>query len=201
MNANEILKTLSGEAVRITVETNTLKEATLTYPNFTSLEDGMDADTIKGQVMFFDGVNTMGRDKQQLVRILKVEVFNHEWIEKFVALDLEYEYNEYVIGYVVTDKATGRSVNFQFEQAQSNHPQPAIQLTWGCTGDETHEVFSQEELDEISEWLRSHEDVREAEEIYETAYYVDNGASIADESAKGFGVYLSDMQNIAEQAE
>ena len=83
--AKEILKTLSGETVRITVETNTLKEATLTYPEFISLEDDMDGDVIKGQVMFFDGVNTMGRTNQSLVKILKIEKFNHEWIVKFVA--------------------------------------------------------------------------------------------------------------------
>lgn len=83
--AKQILDSLEGDTVRITVETNTLKEATLTYPEFTSLEDDMNGDVIKGQVMFFDGVNTMGRTNQKLVRILKIEVFNHEWIEKFVA--------------------------------------------------------------------------------------------------------------------
>ena len=35
--------------------------------------------------MFFDGVNTMGRTNQKLVKNLKVEVFNHELLEKFVA--------------------------------------------------------------------------------------------------------------------
>ena len=82
---NEILASLKGEAVRLTIETNTLDNATLTYSDFSSLEDIMDGDVIKGQVMFFDGVNTMGRTNQKLVKILKIEVFNNEWIEKFVA--------------------------------------------------------------------------------------------------------------------
>lgn len=83
--AKPILESLEGEAVRLTVETNTLSKGTLTYSDFTSLEDAMDGDVIKGQVMFFDGVNTMGRTNQKLVRILKIEVFDHEWVEKFVA--------------------------------------------------------------------------------------------------------------------
>lgn len=85
---NEILASLKGEAVRLTIETNTLKEATLTYSDFSSLEDIMDGDVIKGQVMFFDGVNTMGRTNQKLVKILKIEVFNNEWIEKFASSKL-----------------------------------------------------------------------------------------------------------------
>lgn len=83
--AKEILKTLSGEAVRITVETNSLSEGTLTYGKFTSLEDDMNDDVFNGQVMFFDGVNKMGLTNQKLIKILKIEVFNYEWIEKFVA--------------------------------------------------------------------------------------------------------------------
>ena len=77
----EILKKLAGKTVRLTVKTNTLESAILTYPEFTSLEDDMDGDTIKGQVMFFDGENIMGRTKQKLIEVLKIEVFDHEWKE------------------------------------------------------------------------------------------------------------------------
>ena len=77
----EILKNLVGQSVRLTVKTNTLESGTLTYPEFTSLEDDLDGDIIKGQVMFFDGANTMGRTKQRLIEILKIEVFDHEWKE------------------------------------------------------------------------------------------------------------------------
>ena len=77
----EILKNLVGQSVRLTVKTDTLESGTLTYSEFTSLEDDLDGDIIKGQVMFFDGVNTMGRTKQKLIEILKIEVFNHEWKE------------------------------------------------------------------------------------------------------------------------
>lgn len=77
----EILKNLVGQSVRLTVKTDTLESGTLTYSEFTSLEDDLDGNIIKGQVMFFDGVNTMGRTKQKLIEILKIEVFNHEWKE------------------------------------------------------------------------------------------------------------------------
>lgn len=75
--------TLKGETVRITVETDTLNKGTVTYSDFTSLEDVLNGEIIKGQVMFFDGINNMGRINQRLVKILKIEIYDHEWVEKF----------------------------------------------------------------------------------------------------------------------
>ena len=88
-------------------------------------------------------------------------------------MNLSYEYNEYVIGYVVTDLETGRTCNFQFDQIQSNHPTPDFALQHGCEGDDTYTAFSDEELQEMRTWLRGHEEVDALEDAYTAAYYAD----------------------------
>ena len=60
----------------------------------------------------------------------------------------EIEYNEYVVGYVITFE-DGRSINVQYEPCFSNHPQPDIQAQIGCAGDETIDAFNQDEIDYI----------------------------------------------------
>ena len=163
--ANEILKNLSGETVRITVETNTLKEATLTYPDFTSLEDDMDGDVIKGQVMFFDGVNTMGRTNQKLIKILKIEVFNQEWIEKFVVEPTievaDVEYNDGLNGYIVELK-DGRIVQVQFEK--ENNRLDADYGTYFAVIDKENNYgldLSDEEEELFYDWLRNNEVIQD----------------------------------------
>ena len=68
-------------------------------------------------------------------------------------MKLTHEFNEYVVGLVVTDKDTGRTVNFQFEKFTSNHPTPDYVLKWGCEGDDTYKDFSEEELEVISDYV------------------------------------------------
>ena len=129
------------------------------------------------------------------------DTFDAQNAEDFAALDLEYEYNEYVVGYVVTDKNTAREINFQFEKYhQSNHPTPDFYLYSQCEGDETYKEFKQYEIDYIAEWLDSKSDVKEAEETYTKAHYVDDGKSILDIASSGHGVALYDLKEIAEQA-
>ena len=70
-------------------------------------------------------------------------------------MKLTHEFNEYVVGLVVTDEETGRSVNFQYEQIESNHPTPDYVLTWGCEGDDTYNTFNEDELEVISDYVKS----------------------------------------------
>lgn len=68
-------------------------------------------------------------------------------------MKLSHEYNEYVVGLVVTDLETNRSVNFQFNPIESNHPEPKLALKHSCEGDDTAEVFTVEELEIISDYV------------------------------------------------
>lgn len=86
-------------------------------------------------------------------------------------LNLTYEYNEYVVGYVVTDKLSQRAVNFQFDPIVSNHPTPNYHVRYGCEGDDSYEAFDEKELEVITDWLRSHDDVRELEAQMTTIAY------------------------------
>lgn len=88
-------------------------------------------------------------------------------------MKLSHEYNEYVIGYVVTDSETNRSVNFQFDHNRSISYSPFDQahfLNWGCEGDDTHEAFNEAELEEISEYLSNQTDAKKAEELVTTIF-------------------------------
>lgn len=68
-------------------------------------------------------------------------------------MKLSHEYNEYVVGLVVTDVETNRSVNFQYDPIESNHPEPKLALKHSCEGDDTAEVFTVEELGIISDYV------------------------------------------------
>ena len=68
--------------------------------------------------------------------VLKFYADAQDWFEA-VNLDLSYEYNEYVVGYVVTDKITGRFVNFQFKNNGA--------LDYGLEGEETYKAFEEKE--------------------------------------------------------
>lgn len=87
-------------------------------------------------------------------------------------MKMKHEYNEDVIGYVVT-REDGRSANFQFELPDSNHPQPKHYLAWGCEGDDTHRQFTEDELCEMSDYLKSQEDVRDTVKAFNKAFYKD----------------------------
>ena len=73
--------------------------------------------------------------------VLKFYADAQDWFEA-VNLDLSYEYNEYVVGYVVTDKITGRFVNFQFKNNGA--------LDYGLEGEETYKAFEEKELKQLS---------------------------------------------------
>lgn len=68
-------------------------------------------------------------------------------------MKLEHEYNEYVVGLTVTDKNTGRTLNFFYEAEITTHPEPHYHLTYDCKEDETYEKFSEKELKEISNYV------------------------------------------------
>lgn len=86
-------------------------------------------------------------------------------------MNLSYEYNEYVVGYVVTDNDTGRSINFQFDKVFSNHQEPAYKLKWGCSGDDTYRNFSEQEREEITSFLKANQDTDALEKAFTKAMY------------------------------
>ncbi len=126
------------------------------------------------------------------------DTFDRTHAESFECLDLEYEYNEYVVGYVVTDKTTGRSVNFQFSPIFSNHQTPDYALSCGCDGDDTHKAFNDEELEQIRNWLRSHADVDAVEDQISAIMYNDDAKEeFYDRLSRGGQIYLSDISELA----
>lgn len=86
-------------------------------------------------------------------------------------MKLTHEYNEYVVGLVVTDKNTNRSVNFQYEKIDSNHPEPHFYLKWGCEGDDTYLSFTEEELEIITEYVHNLDDSERLEDEYTAIMY------------------------------
>ena len=74
----------------------------------------------------------------------------------------EFEYNEYVVGFIVTHKEDGRQANLQF-----NYNPAAGKHEWvfmlGCEGDNTYEVFSDEEREEIEHAAHCEDNVLQTE--------------------------------------
>lgn len=123
---------------------------------------------------------------------------------KEMKMNLSYEYNEYVVGYVVTDLDTGRSVNFQFDHDRNINYNPENQrhfLTWGCEGDDTYKVFSEDELKEAAIYLKSEPDAQEAEKIITTIF--ENPESIEEMyelRAEQGCLHYSVLQDLAEKS-
>lgn len=115
--------------------------------------------------------------------------------------NLSYEYNEHVVGYIVTDKNTGRSANAQFSDRGNNDHA----LKFGCEGDDTHEVFTETELEEMTEWLRAQEGIAELERAYDAANSLPRDEygnhPLANLLAQGNGVWECDIFELAEQAD
>ena len=87
-------------------------------------------------------------------------------------MKLKHEYNEFLIGLVITDEESNRSVNFQYEQFQpTNHPEPKYYLTHSCVGDDTASVFTEAELDEISEYVKGLPNSEKLEEEFTAIAY------------------------------
>lgn len=127
--------------------------------------------------------------------IIKFYAEPQDWFEA-VNLDLSYAYNEYVVGYVVTDKNTGRTVNFQFKNNGA--------LDYDLEGDDTYQAFKENELEAIKQWLRAHDDVDSLEDAYADAMELprdENGVHpIAEILANGDGITKQQILDLAEQA-
>lgn len=117
-------------------------------------------------------------------------------------MKLSHEYNEYVVGFVVTDTETNRSVNFQFEKdSQTNHPEPNYYLTWGCEGDDTADAFSEEELEIISEYVDSLPETKVLENAITEIMYGDFAEEMKNLQAEQGCLYKSDIIEFAQKAE
>lgn len=127
--------------------------------------------------------------------VLKFYADAQDWFEA-INLDLVCEYNEYVVGYVVTDKNTGRTVNFQFKNNGA--------LDYGLEGDDTYQAFKENELEATKQWLRAHDDVDSLEDAYADAMELprdENGVHpIAEILANGDGITKQQILDLAEQA-
>ena len=75
-------------------------------------------------------------------------------------LKLKHEYNEYVIGYVITDENTDRDLNFQLAKWDSNHPSPDYTISHSSIGDETSNDWSEEELEQASNYVKEQKDIQ-----------------------------------------
>jgi len=116
-------------------------------------------------------------------------------------LNLEHEYNEYVVGFIVTDKNTGRSANAQFHDRGNNDHA----LKFGCEGDETYEAFTETELEAMTEWLREQEGINDLENAYDAAMELPRDEygnhPLTDILSQGNGITIGEIKELAEQAE
>lgn len=80
-----------------------------------------------------------------------------------------HEYNDYLIGFVISTNLG--DVNAQFESCYSNHPSPTFRLYLRCAGDESADVLDADEEEEVLNYIRQSEELREAERIYTKAMY------------------------------
>lgn len=114
-------------------------------------------------------------------------------------MKLTHEFNEYVVGLVVTDEETGRSVNFQYEKYNSNHPEPNYYLSHSCEGDETHKEFTQEELEIISEYVSALPNSEKLEDEMTAIMYSDLAEKMRDMLADQGCLYYSDITEIYDE--
>lgn len=112
-------------------------------------------------------------------------------------MKLIHEYNEYVVGLVVTDEETGRSVNFQYDPFQpSNHPEPKYYLKHSCEGDDTADVFNHEELEIISAYVNSLENSETLENEITKIMYSDLADELKTLHAEQGCIYHSDIVDL-----
>lgn len=117
-------------------------------------------------------------------------------------MKLNAEYNEHVVGYVVTDTNTGRSVNFQFEEDRAtNHPEPRYFLTYGCTGDHTYQVFNEAELEQISDFVKQMPFANQIEEAFTEIMHSHLVNDFQELHAKNGCIFASDIIEYAERIE
>ena len=114
-------------------------------------------------------------------------------------MKLTHEYNEYVIGYVVTDLESGKSVNFQLEKTSSNHPSPDFVFRHSCQGDETSSDWSEEDLDLASCYIDEQDDVNNLLTVINEIKDSDEGDDKLNELfMSGDGVYEYDFNELLE---
>lgn len=88
------------------------------------------------------------------------------------------EWNEYVIGFVLSTD-DGRSINVQYEvNRTSNHPQPDMIAVIGAEGDETIDLFTDEEQEEIRAFIIDDYEINEIADAMTVIIYVDGGKDI-----------------------
>jgi hypothetical protein len=84
------------------------------------------------------------------------------------------EWNEYVIGYVLTSD-DARSLNVQYEvNRNSNHPEPNVVAVIGAEGDETIYAYTDEEQEEIRAYIANNDDISAIAKAMTTIIYSDN---------------------------
>ena len=84
------------------------------------------------------------------------------------------EWNEYVIGYILTSD-DGRSLNVQFEiNRNSNHSEPSVIAVIGAEGDETVDVYTDEEQEEIRAYIVNDDDISSIAKAMTTIIYSNN---------------------------
>lgn len=91
--AQKILDILMGETVRITLQTSVAKSAWITYTEFKGLPLDENSNIVDARsVMFVDEYdNVVSRPECKLIKILKIEVFNHGWAVVFEESKKKYE--------------------------------------------------------------------------------------------------------------
>lgn len=78
--AIQTLNNLINETVRITVETVELDNGYIIFERYNP-SHFLDEDRyIKRQVMYIDGMNTISKTNQKLIKILKIERYKQCWV-------------------------------------------------------------------------------------------------------------------------
>ena len=83
-------------------------------------------------------------------------------------------WNEYVVGYVLTSD-DGRSLNVQYEvNRNGSHPEPSIIAAIGVEGDETVDAYTDEEQEEIRNYIMGDDDISAIASAMTTIIYSNN---------------------------
>jgi hypothetical protein len=89
-------------------------------------------------------------------------------------MNFKKEWNEYVIGYVLTSD-DNRNINVQYEvNRNSNHPEPNVVAVIGAEGDETINAYTYEEQEEIKQYILADEKIQAVAKAMTKIIYSDN---------------------------
>ena len=107
-------------------------------------------------------------------------------------MNFKKEWNEYVIGFILTFD-DGRSINVQFEKNRaSNHPQPDMIAVIGAEGDETIDKFNEKEQEEIRQIISADDDIIAVEKAITKIFYNFENVNLYEMS-------LNDIFSLAEK--